>query len=238
MCSSTSRCHRIEPLPQKLDDRLHGFIPGPIHQLARIVALVKQLLAPIRVVADVEIIPVGERDQRSANRGRATLTRVGRIGLGELGDRPNVRDSSGDRSGRRSTPKTGQRPAGKRCPSDRPTRSTIVAGRSRRLTTSRTTASRLAARRQNDHERHADFRTVKTLPVLEQTVLAQFFAVIGGDDHQGSVELTALFEGGRTTHPGTRRDKRGSCRRSLEPDLDTSGSIFACRSLSSALPAA
>ena len=70
----------------------------------------------------------------------------------------------------------------------------MVAGRSRRLTTLPHDPRRPAARRQDDQERHADLRAIETLAVVEQIVLPQSFAMIGGDDHQRSIEHAAPLQ--------------------------------------------
>ena len=169
---------------------------------------------PSRLVADVEIIAFRERAQRSA--GRRGKTHAGSVGFGSASSEtaPSLATAPGTcRRRGRARELAIDRP-GNGAPAERPTRSTIVAGRSRRLTTSDHRLRRRRVRRQDEHERHADLRAVEALAVLEQSVLAQFFAVIGRDDHQGPIELAALAAVWRAANPGSRRDGRGSCRTS------------------------
>ena len=51
-------------------------------------SLARNNCSPIPLVADVDIIPLGQRGQRTAGRGRAAAARDGRIGCGQLRDRP------------------------------------------------------------------------------------------------------------------------------------------------------
>ena len=77
-----------------------------------------------------------------------------------------------------------------RCPFS-PSRSTTVAGISRKLTgdaITRPSGTRLGI---HDHQRHADHLPVQAASVEEQAVIAEMFAMIGRDDHQGIVENAA-----------------------------------------------
>src|SRR3954464_8555181 len=63
------------------EHRLHRRVAGEVVDLAGIVALVEQLLAPVALVANVDEIPLGQRDQRAAIGRRAAM-------VGVLGVRP------------------------------------------------------------------------------------------------------------------------------------------------------
>ena len=69
-----------------------------------------------------------------------------------------------------------------------PTRSAMVAGRSRRLTVSCTTSGDWPRAGQADQQRHMDFGAIKIFAVLKETMLPKFLAVVRGDDHQGLFE--------------------------------------------------
>ena len=75
-----------------------------------------------------------------------------------------------------------------------PSRSTNVAGRSRRLTGSLTTRPAPELPGRNDHKRDMDFLAVQASAVAEEPVLAQLFTVIRRDDDQGVLEQAAALE--------------------------------------------
>src|ERR1700758_4969913 len=68
-----------------------------------------------------------------------------------------------------------------------PSRSTTVAGISRRLTGSGSPPARRHGPGGHDHQRHLHELPVQAAAVEEQQVVAQVLAVIRGDDHQGVV---------------------------------------------------
>jgi hypothetical protein len=83
----SSACfHLVESLAEPLQYGLHRFVPGTIEELERIVALVKQLLLTIPLVADVDIVILSQRDEWTSSSGRSTSTGIGRIRFWKLGD--------------------------------------------------------------------------------------------------------------------------------------------------------
>ena len=113
---------------------------------------------------------------------------IGLRGNSEITSSTLAEPAAGDRHRARAAPATGP---GTASPSARPTRSRIVAGKSRRLTVSRTAPVARRSAGNDDQERHADLRSVQALAMVEEIVLPHPFTVIGGHDHQRAIEHAA-----------------------------------------------
>ena len=88
---------------------------------------------------------------------------------------------------------------------------------------------RVRARGRHDQERHADLGAVKALAMLEEIVLTQSFAMIGGDHDPCPIEHAATLQIVKQLTESARPDKQGSCRRNPEPTSSNGAAIRACR---------
>src|SRR5262249_32881794 len=164
-----------------------------VGQFARIFALVEELFVPIGFVADVNEVSLGERDQRAAYCRGSTLIGVGRIGTGEFGDRGVWGGCPRRRSGG-IAPQCRERSSWERFISAEPAQ---VDDGGRKVAQA---GDLLHYRRDfgrgggDDQKRDCNLRAVETLSMVEQLVLAQPFAMIGGDDEERSLEQTAALQ--------------------------------------------
>ena len=204
----------------------HAREVGP---LLRVVLQGVQLLA---AVARSDVVhPPGDQGLHRPLGGRLAALVREQLGLVRLHQQRLGRRGSLRRPGPRTGRASGR---GTRRACSSPSRSTTVAGRSRRLTGSATTRPAGTAPGIDDHQRDLDELPVQAAPVEEQQVVAEVLAVVRGHDHQRVVEHPAPTAARRARRPAAGRDRRSRRRRGRWPSARRGRAAWSCRACSTA----